>query len=166
MVRRATRCGCGRAAGFVGPGRRVWARTSPVHGAIRSGVAAAHPEHVIDTRLVFIEGVMGSGKSTTGRRIADVLGASGALVVFVPEATEPHPVRVMGALPDPRRPWSHLTVGEYREASVRKWVQFVEAASASTVVYVFDGQLLHGDLTSMMLMDGRWTALQASSSTM
>jgi hypothetical protein len=116
--------------------------------------ADAHTEHVIDTRLVVIEGVMGSGKSTTGARIADVLRAVGADVVFVSEAAEPHPVRVMGALPDFRRPWDQPTVDEYRQASLKKWTRFVEAASASTTVHIFDGQLFHGDLTSMMLMDG------------
>ena len=102
---------------------------------------------------------MGSGKTTTGRRVAEALRSRGTETRFVPEAAEPHPVRVMGSLPDPRRPWAYLSLSEYRRASLEKWARFVAEASTSAMVHVFDGQLFHGDLTSMLLMDGGETEL-------
>jgi predicted kinase len=45
----------------------------------------------IQTRLVIIEGIMGSGKSTTARWIAAQLEAAGLRALAITERVEPHP---------------------------------------------------------------------------
>ena len=56
----------------------------------------AEPSNV--HRLVIVEGIMGSGKSTTMRFIAKHLQEAGRPAVYIHERTDPHPVRATDEL--------------------------------------------------------------------
>jgi hypothetical protein len=106
----------------------------------------------LNTRLVIIEGIMGSGKSTTARGIASRLERTGRRAQAVTENTEPHPVRGTDGLDHWYQPWLDVTPVELIERSLAKWRTFVAAAQADQVLSILDGQLFHGDLTNLMLM--------------
>jgi hypothetical protein len=105
-----------------------------------------------DTRLIFIEGIMGAGKSTTAAFLTDQLPRNGIAARFMLEGPR-HPLRVATDLPHPNAAWRDLTVDDFIERSVGKWGVYVQEAHRSTTVTVCDGLLFHGNLTDVMLMD-------------
>ena len=107
----------------------------------------------IERRLLIVEGIVGSGKSTTTRFIAASLEKANRRARPIPEATMPHPTRVFGELPHPYQPWLDVTPAELAEQSLSKWRSFVDAARAFDTVSVLDGQLFHGDLTNLFFME-------------
>jgi hypothetical protein len=64
-------------------------------------------------RLVIVEGIMGSGKSTTMRFIAGKLQDSGLQVLPVHARTEPHPVRATDELEHWFEPWRDAMRGKF-----------------------------------------------------
>jgi hypothetical protein len=104
-------------------------------------------------RLVIIEGIMGSGKSTTMRFIAWSLQVSGQLALPIHERTEPHPVRATDELEHWFEPWRDATPRYLADRALTRWAAFVEAIQRGTPIAVMDGQLFHGDLTHLLLMD-------------
>jgi len=105
-----------------------------------------------DTRLIIVEGIMGSGKSTTGQFLEGYLQRRGIPARFLPEWVAPHPIRLDDALPHPFEPWRNVTVEEYIDRSRGKWRALVEKRRFTDVVTILDGQLFHGDLTNLMMM--------------
>ena len=63
------------------------------------------------SRLIFVEGIMGSGKSTTARWLARLLRRTGIPARPVLEA-RPHPTNVFRSLPHWKQPWLDLTDDE------------------------------------------------------
>ncbi|HSH81388.1 MAG TPA: hypothetical protein VLA19_22905, partial [Herpetosiphonaceae bacterium] len=114
-----------------------------------------------DTKLIFVEGVMGSGKSTTANFIARQLQRNGFPARYIFEGGEGHVVRLMGDLPHPFKPWLDLTTQEYREKSLAKWRAFVAQARHTDTVAVLDGQLFHGNMTDLLIMDTGRAGLRA-----
>jgi hypothetical protein len=104
-------------------------------------------------RLVIVEGIMGSGKSTMMRFIARNLRDSGRPALPIHERTEPHPVRATDELAHWFEPWRDATPQHLAERALAKWAAFVEATQKDSQVPVMDGQLFHGDLTHLLLMD-------------
>ena len=105
------------------------------------------------TRLIFIEGIMGAGKSTAARFLAEYLQQNQIEVQFIPEGGQGHPVRLANNLPHPRQPWEDVTVDEFITQSLEKWRAYVAAMQPLATVSIFDGQLFHGNLTDLLLMD-------------
>jgi hypothetical protein len=103
------------------------------------------------SRLIFVEGIMGSGKSTTARWLARLFRRAGMPARPVPEA-RPHPTNVFRALPHWRQPWLDLTAEELVNRSYANWQAFVTRALSDPHIFVFDGQLFHGDFTCLFLM--------------
>src|SRR5688572_18040817 len=93
------------------------------------------------TRLVIVEGIMGSGKSTTARCIATCLERAGQRARAVTETTKPHPVRGTDGLPHWYKPWLGTTPAGLAERSLAKWHTFVATAEALATAHVLDGQL-------------------------
>lgn len=118
-----------------------------------------------DTRFIFVEGIMGSGKSTTAWFLTEQLQRRGIAARFLlegPTIEEPeHPLRVATALPHPNAVWLDVTIEEYIELSLRKWRTFAQVARQSEIVTVCDGLLFHGNMTDLMLMNATPEVLRA-----
>jgi thymidylate kinase len=107
----------------------------------------------IVNKLIVIEGIMGSGKSTLARYLARQLQRNRYPARSVVENTHSHPTNVMRALPHWQKPWLDLTPADLIRMSLQKWERYVQLASQENTFHVFDGQLFHGDFTSLLLMD-------------
>ena len=106
---------------------------------------------MLQSRLIFVEGIMGSGKSTTARWLARLLRRNGIPAYAVPEAL-PHPTIVFRTLPHWKQPWRDMTADTLIAQSVRNWQAFVTRSITQPSIVVFDGQLFHGDVTALLLM--------------
>lgn len=77
------------------------------------------------TNFILVEGIIGSGKTTTGWFVKDRLERHGVAARFLPEGPtreEPHhPLRVATELPQPQAVWRDVTVDAFIERSLRKW---------------------------------------------
>lgn len=104
-------------------------------------------------RLVIIEGIMGSGKSTTMRLVAKALEDAGRPVLAVHERADPHPVRATDELQHWFEPWRESTAEQLGRRALSRWRSFVEEVQLGVAVPVLDGQLFHGDLTNLFLME-------------
>ena len=109
------------------------------------------------TSLIFVEGIMGAGKTTTAWFLTEQLHRQGLAAHFLlegPTVEDPvHPLRVATDLPHPNGVWLDVTIPHYIEYSVQKWQRFVEAARSSTGVTICDGLLFHGNMTDLLLMN-------------
>jgi hypothetical protein len=103
--------------------------------------------------LVIVEGIMGSGKSTTMRFVAAHLEDRKRPALAIHERTGPHPLRATDDLAHWFQPWLDVAPAELVERSLAKWRAFADSARASDAVPVLDGQLFHGDLTNLFLME-------------
>lgn len=91
---------------------------------------------------------MGSGKSTVTVNIASRLEASGISATGITEGVDPHPIRFDWDLP-----WSAMPPAELAKSSIAKWRAFVDISLAANRIQVVDGQLFHGNLTSLLLLE-------------
>lgn len=118
-----------------------------------------------NTRFIFVEGIMGSGKTTTAWFLTEQLQQHGMAARFLlegPTVEEPeHPLRVATELPHPNGVWLDVTVKEYIELSLRKWRKFAQEAQQSEAVIACDGLLFHGNMTDLMLMNAPVEVLRA-----
>ena len=112
------------------------------------------------TKLIFIEGIMGTGKTTTAKFLTHYLQQRQIAACFVPEGGPNHPLRVALMLPHPFEVWRDVTIDQYIELSVQKWQHFVENLLASGHIAVLDGLLFHGNLTDVLMMDATPDVLQ------
>ena len=101
-----------------------------------------------DTRFIFVEGIIGAGKSTTATFLTDPLRRNGIAARFDAEGPtndEPdHPLRVATELPHPNAAWRDVTVHEFIDCSMRTWHAFVREVQQSAAVNACDGLLFHG----------------------
>lgn len=112
-------------------------------------------------RLLVFEGIMGSGKSSATRRFGNLLAASGRTVDVVTEAADPHPVRASDDLVDFFEPWLHASPEELAARARAKWARLVAERARDERTTVMDGQVFHGDLTHLFLMEMPRPALEA-----
>jgi hypothetical protein len=111
--------------------------------------------------LVVIEGIMGSGKSTTMRFVAKALEEAGRPALGVHERADPHPVRATDELQHWFEPWREFTAEQLASRAISRWRSFAEAVRPGPSVPVLDGQLFHGDLTNLFLMEASFDELAA-----
>lgn len=97
------------------------------------------------SRLIFVEGTMGSGKSSTATFLSLQLQWNHIKNRYIFEGAYPHPTKITENDSRPK------TSEEYVEKSLKKWYQFVIQAQKFKTVNVFDGQLFHGDMTEIMM---------------
>jgi hypothetical protein len=98
--------------------------------------------------LVIVEGIMGSGKSTTALRIADRFNTVGVPAIAITEGASPHPIRF-----DWDEPWNKMPATQLANASTARWKYFADEARASPRIPIVDGQIFHGNLTSLFLLE-------------
>ncbi|MGJ7488587.1 hypothetical protein ACSFA2_25200 [Variovorax sp. LT2P21] len=103
--------------------------------------------------LVIIEGIMGSGKSTTMKFVAKALEDAGRSALAVHERADPHPVRATDELQNWFEPWPESTAEQLATRAISRWRSFAEEFRLGPAVPVLDGQLFHGDLTNLFLME-------------
>jgi len=96
---------------------------------------------------------MGSGKSTTMRFVAKALEDAGRPALAVHERADPHPVRATDELQHWFEPWRESTGEQLARSALSRWRSFVEEVRLGAAVPVLDGQLFHGDLTNLFLME-------------
>ena len=113
--------------------------------------------------LVIVEGIMGSGKSTTAEPIAGSLERAGRRARAIPELPRPHPLRATDELAHWYEPWLDVTAADLAARSLARWRTFVDAGGADDPVSVLDGQLFHGDLTNLFRMGAAPMAIAAYS---
>ncbi|MGO4392465.1 hypothetical protein AB4Z46_14055 [Variovorax sp. M-6] len=113
----------------------------------------AAPDVLSELRLVIVEGIMGSGKSTTMRFIAKSLQDANRPALPVHERTDPHPVRATDEFEHWFQPWLDTTPAQLAARSAARWASLVEASLADGTIRIMDGQLFHGDLTNLFLME-------------
>jgi hypothetical protein len=113
------------------------------------------PSRNIWSRLVIVEGIMGSGKSTTVLRLADRLKTSGVAVLGITEGTNPHPIRF-----DWDVPWADMPATQLATSAAAHWYAYAKSAAMSESITVVDGQLFHGNLTSLFLLDADVTLIR------
>jgi hypothetical protein len=99
-------------------------------------------------KLVILEGIMGSGKTTNVLQLADRLNASGRSAIGITEGVSPHPIRFDWDLP-----WDEITAAQIAESAVARWKAYAEHTRDSETTSVVDGQLFHGNLTSLFLLE-------------
>ena len=106
---------------------------------------------MIDTQLIIVEGVMGSGKSTTSQRIAERLRQEDIPVRHVPESFREHPTNVTRTLTHWHKIWIEETPASFIAKSQLLWQHFVKQACTTSQIFVFDGQFFHGDMTGLLI---------------
>jgi hypothetical protein len=106
---------------------------------------------MLDTRLIIVEGVMGSGKSTLSKAIARRLRYQHYQSKHVPERFRAHPTSVTITLTHWQKIWIEHTPETFIAQSQHNWQVFVASARQSRAVYVFDGQFFHGDMTGLFI---------------
>src|SRR5262249_4284666 len=108
-----------------------------------------HPLSKVWPRLVIFEGIMGSGKTTNTLQLADRLNASGRSAIGITEGVSPpHPIRF-----DWDMPWDQISAAHIAKCAVARWKAYAERAVGSETISVVDGQLFHGNLTSLFLLE-------------
>lgn len=110
-------------------------------------------------RLVIVEGIMGSGKLTTMRLIATALDEAGFTSQAIHERTDPHPFRATDELTHWFEPWLDSTPHRLAQSALLRWKNFVDQTNAESVLPVMDGQLFHGDLTNLFLMEASYETI-------
>jgi hypothetical protein len=111
------------------------------------------------TKAIFVEGMIGSGKSTTARFLTDYLRQRQIAACLMPEGGRNHPLRVAGSLPHPFQIWRDVTGDQFITHSLNKWQAFVQAAQRSERVTIFDGQLFHSSMTDLLLLNAAPSAI-------
>lgn len=96
---------------------------------------------------------MGAGKSTATCRFGERMATTGVPVAACTEAADPHPVRASDDLADFFQPWLHARPDELAARVREKWARYVEQRLRDNVFTVMDGQLFHGDLTNLFMME-------------
>jgi hypothetical protein len=91
---------------------------------------------------------MGSGKSLTTLNIARRLEASDIPAIGITEGVAPHPIRF-----DWDVPWSEMPPAELAKSSIAKWRSYVASSLVAERISIVDGQLFHGNLTSLLLLE-------------
>jgi hypothetical protein len=114
---------------------------------------------MIDTRLIIVEGVMGSGKSTMSKLIAQRLRLQRYKSKLVPESFREHPVSVTRTLQHWHQILVEHTFDSFIAQSQHNWSAFVSLALQSPAISVFDGQFFHGDMTSLFIANAPHTRL-------
>ena len=99
-------------------------------------------------KLVIIEGIMGAGKTTNTLQLAERLNARGRSAIGITEGVSPHPIRY-----DWELPWGEIPAAQIAESAAARWSAYAERARASESISIVDGQVFHGNLTSLFLLE-------------
>jgi thymidylate kinase len=113
---------------------------------------------VRDTRLILIDGLPGSGKTTTARILADALAQRGIAVEHFLETEPDHPLNVGGPLhPAGSTTGAKLFARDRPEAytaeSLRRWRSFTQTAAQDDTVRVVESYPYQNAVRVLLQMD-------------
>jgi thymidylate kinase len=112
------------------------------------------------TKHIFVEGINGSGKSTTAEFLTNYLTQHKIAARFLPEGGRGHPLRVATSLPHPFQIWRDITAEEFVRISLRKWESFVKAVWQCDELTICDGLLFHGNMMDLLLLNAEPKVVQ------
>jgi hypothetical protein len=117
------------------------------------------------TRLILVEGLPGSGKSTTAGHVASRLRHLGIAAQLIPEVQPDHPLNVGGELhPAGRTTGEQLfrryTVEAYVAESLQRWQAFVASAVDVAVVQVLDSYPYQNAARVLLQLDSPTQTIQ------
>src|SRR5262245_13749196 len=113
---------------------------------------------MLASKLIFVDGLPGSGKSTTAEHIAGELGRTGVPCRLLRERELDHPLNVGGELhPSGSTTGGQLfaayTVGAFVEESLTRWDAFVREAASVERVNVLDSYPFQNSVRVLSQMD-------------
>jgi hypothetical protein len=76
------------------------------------------------------------------------LESCGIPAIGITEGVDPHPIRF-----DWNLPWREMPPAELAKSCIAKWRSFVARSLAAERISIVDGQLFHGNLTSLLLLE-------------
>jgi hypothetical protein len=117
-----------------------------------------HRRHVLGTRLIFVDGLPGSGKSTTAERIATDLAERGIPRRLLREREIDHPLNVGGDLHPSGNTtgagmFATYTVDSFVDESLARWRAFAAQARDSERVNVLDSYPFQNSVRVLLQMD-------------
>jgi hypothetical protein len=108
---------------------------------------------VRDTRLILVEGMPGTGKSTVSQCIDRQLRANGQRSYWCQEESAVHPVRLFY---DSQR---HLSWSDYSAEAAARWQNYARQVQTRGEIAVLDASILQNHVRSMLLFDCPWNAI-------
>ncbi len=111
-----------------------------------------------DTKLILVEGLPGSGKSTTTTYLAELLRQGGATVAAYLEKQPGHPLNVGGELHPSGRTigdefFRRYTIESFIDESVRRWQAMVSDAEQEATVNILDSYPYQNSVRVLLQLD-------------
>jgi len=118
-----------------------------------------------DTKLIFVEGLPGLGKTTTASWLTARLRAEGATVNLLLEAQPGHPINVGGDLfpagdTAGEAFFQRYTPASFIEESLEKWAAFVRAATEADALTVLDSYPFQNSVRVLLQLDATLDQMQ------
>jgi Adenylylsulphate kinase len=125
---------------------------------------------VRDTKLILIDGLPGSGKTTTARFLTDTLARRGVAVRCLLETELDHPLNVGGSLHPAGRTtgaelFARYTARSYTDESLRRWQAFVATAERGNTVQVTESYPYQNAVRILLQMDAEVDQIRAYAAT-
>jgi len=113
---------------------------------------------MLGTRIIFVDGLPGSGKSTTAQYVAGALEQRGIRYRLLREREPDHPLNVGTDLHPSgsttgARMFAAYTIGSFVEESLARWNAFVAEAKGSELVNVLDSHPFQNSVRVLSQMD-------------
>ncbi len=106
-----------------------------------------------DTRIILVEGMPGTGKSTVSQFINLQLCANGQPSYWCHEERAAHPVRLFYER-ERHRSWS-----DYSEEAASRWQSYAQEMQARNQIAVLDASILQNHVRSMLLFGCGWKTI-------
>ncbi len=111
-----------------------------------------------DTKLILLDGLPGSGKSTTAEYLAARIRQCGSAVRLLMEVQEDHPLNVGGPLHPAGETtgealFARYTTESYVEESLRRWEKFVSLAETVGTVHVVESYPYQNSVRILLQMN-------------
>jgi|GEM_PF-2191710 len=97
----------------------------------------------MESRLIFIDGISGSGKTSTGQFLYRQCLLNGLDVNFLHEFHIPHPIHE----------WSLTDAGEWIDVTLDHWRMFVDNTFGSENIVIMDSTLFQGTMAVLLELD-------------
>lgn len=119
-----------------------------------------------DTKLVLVEGLPGSGKSTTTTYLAELLRQRDVPVAAYLETAPGHPLNVGGELHPSGRTigdefFRRYTIESFVDESVQRWQAMVRAAEQEATVNILDSYPYQNSVRVLLQLDATLEQLRA-----